>query len=47
LGLIGMHERMDMVGGSLIVKSAPGQGTTVTADIPMSKSPKSGRGSER
>ena len=36
LGLIGMRERIEMVGGSFIVKSSPGQGTTVTAEIPFS-----------
>jgi len=35
LGLLGMRERMEMVGGSLGVESAPGQGTTVCARIPF------------
>lgn len=35
LGLIGMRERMEMVGGSLVIESAPGKGTTVRAEIPF------------
>jgi PAS domain S-box-containing protein len=35
LGLLGMRERVEMVGGSLRVESAPGQGTTVCAQIPF------------
>jgi len=35
LGLIGMKERLEMVGGSLAITSAPGQGTTVRAEIPF------------
>jgi signal transduction histidine kinase len=35
LGLIGMRERLEMVGGSLGVESAPGKGTTVRAQIPL------------
>jgi PAS domain S-box-containing protein len=33
LGLLGMRERLEMVGGSFDVKSAPGKGTTITANI--------------
>ena len=33
LGLFGMRERADMLGGSLFVKSAPGAGTTVTMEV--------------
>ena len=36
LGLIGMKERIEMVGGCLTIKSAPGTGTLVRADIPFS-----------
>jgi len=36
LGLIGMKERIEMVGGSLTIESAPGKGTTVRAEIPFS-----------
>jgi len=37
LGLLGMRERLDMVGGKFSVTSAPGKGTTVVAHIPMSE----------
>ncbi len=35
LGLLGMRERLDMVGGHFTVTSAPGKGTTVLAHIPL------------
>jgi signal transduction histidine kinase len=35
LGLLGMRERLQMVGGRLAIQSTPGQGTTVTAWIPV------------
>ncbi len=35
LGLLGMRERVEMVGGSFNVESAPGKGTTVRAQIPF------------
>jgi len=35
LGLLGMRERLEMVGGKFTVTSAPGQGTTVRAEIPL------------
>jgi signal transduction histidine kinase len=35
LGLIGMRERLEMVGGSFSVESAPGRGTTIRAQIPL------------
>lgn len=35
LGLIGMKERIEMVGGSLAIESAAGTGTTVRAEIPF------------
>ncbi len=34
LGLLGMKERLQMVGGKFSIKSKPGHGTTVTARIP-------------
>jgi signal transduction histidine kinase len=37
LGLLGMRERLEMVGGSFGVESVPGKGTTITAQIPLSK----------
>jgi signal transduction histidine kinase len=35
LGLLGMRERVEMVGGSLSVESTPGRGTTIRAKIPV------------
>jgi PAS domain S-box-containing protein len=35
LGLLGMRERVEMVGGRFEIASAPGKGTTVTAEIPI------------
>ncbi len=37
LGLLGMRERLEMVGGNFCVESAPGQGTTIQAEIPFAK----------
>jgi signal transduction histidine kinase len=37
LGLLGMRERLEMVGGHFDVESAPGKGTTITAQIPLRK----------
>jgi signal transduction histidine kinase len=34
LGLLGMRERVEMVGGSFAVESTPGKGTTIRAQIP-------------
>lgn len=36
LGLLGMRERIEMVGGKLTVESAPGSGTTIQVQIPFS-----------
>lgn len=35
LGLVGMRERVEMIGGRLIIESTPGKGTTVRAEIPF------------
>jgi signal transduction histidine kinase len=35
LGLLGMRERVEMVGGSFSVESAPGKGTTIRSQIPF------------
>jgi len=35
LGLLGMRERLEMVGGKFTVTSAPGRGTTVVAQVPL------------
>jgi two-component system sensor histidine kinase DegS len=37
LGLIGMKERIEMVGGSMAIESAPSKGTTVRAEIPFTQ----------
>lgn len=37
LGLLGMRERVEMVGGSFHVESSPGNGTIITALIPPGK----------
>jgi signal transduction histidine kinase len=34
LGILGMEERVKRLGGSLAVKSSPGQGTTIHAELP-------------
>jgi signal transduction histidine kinase len=38
LGLLGMRERLEMVGGNFAVKSALGKGTTVLAQVPLTDS---------
>jgi signal transduction histidine kinase len=35
LGLLGMRERVEMLGGTFMVESAPGRGTTVHAQMPF------------
>ena len=35
MGLIGMQERVSLVGGTLEIESAPGKGTTIYAKIPV------------
>jgi signal transduction histidine kinase len=37
LGLIGMRERVEMVGGRFNIVSAPGTGTTIRAEIPFAE----------
>lgn len=37
LGLIGMRERVEMVGGRFSVVSTPGTGTTIRAEVPLGK----------
>jgi PAS domain S-box-containing protein len=39
LGLLGMRERVEMVGGDFSVESAPGQGTVIRVQIPFRSSP--------
>jgi signal transduction histidine kinase len=40
LGLLGMRERVEMVGGAFCIESAPAHGTTVRVDIPSVAVPK-------
>ncbi len=35
LGLLGMRERLEMIGGNFTIESLPGKGTTITALIPL------------
>ncbi len=42
LGLLGMRERVEMVGGNFAIESAPGKGTAVLAQLPLG----GGRGGE-
>ena len=37
VGLLGMNERVTLLGGSLKIKTAPGEGTTVRFVIPLSQ----------
>jgi len=37
LGLLGMHERTSLAGGTLTIRSTPGQGTVIEADFPLPK----------
>ncbi len=39
LGLVGMKERMEMVGGNLTIESVSGKGTIVRAEIPFNPKP--------
>jgi PAS domain S-box-containing protein len=42
LGLLGSRERVEMVGGKFDVSSAPGHGTTLSAEIPLSDGAQAG-----
>ncbi len=35
IGLLGMRERLRLVGGTLVVKSEPGRGTEIFAEVPL------------
>ncbi len=35
LGLVGIHERAEMLGGSLVIESEPGAGTTILVEVPL------------
>jgi signal transduction histidine kinase len=39
LGLLTMHERIQMLGGRLTIRSSPGAGTTVHAEVPLQLTP--------
>lgn len=39
LGLLGMRERVEMVGGKFSIESTPGRGTSVRAELPFRESP--------
>ena len=43
LGVLGMRERVALVGGTLAVESGPGRGTTVIARVPLSPGEGGGR----
>jgi signal transduction histidine kinase len=45
LGLLGMRERVEMVGGHFGIESAPGRGTTLIAQIPGGRTARSANGS--
>jgi signal transduction histidine kinase len=38
LGLLGMQERVEMLGGSLVIESAAGAGTTIVVEVPYGDS---------
>ncbi len=38
-GVIGMHERMKRLGGTLTVRSAPGAGTCIVVEVPLREEP--------
>lgn len=44
LGLLGMRERVEMVGGNFMVESAPGKGTTIQAQLPLGQARARGGG---
>ena len=39
LGLVGMRERAEMLGGKITIESSPGSGTTVFAEMPVVQAP--------
>ena len=43
LGLLGMRERLEMIGGKFTIESAPGKGATIIAQIPFGKAARGGR----
>jgi signal transduction histidine kinase len=43
-GLSGMKERAELLGGEFILESAPGEGTCLTVEIPLSQAVEAGGG---
>ena len=41
-GLSGMQERVELLGGQLTVEARPGDGTRVTAELPLLPAPEGG-----
>ena len=41
LGLLGMKERIEMIGGSFCIESAPGKNTTIRVEVPPATAPTS------
>jgi len=37
LGLMGMRERVNLLGGNFVIEAAPGEGTTIRVIIPLSE----------
>ena len=44
LGLLGMRERAEMLGGSMEIESTPGTGTTVHVEVPYERANTDGQG---
>ena len=44
LGLLGMRERLEMVGGTFAIASVPGKSTTITARVPFGRARSKGKG---
>ena len=38
LGLLGMYERAELIGGKITIESNPGRGTTIFLEVPLSRS---------
>jgi two-component system sensor histidine kinase DegS len=45
-GVKGMHERVELVGGELVVESTPNHGTLIVARIPIAAHSTDGEGTE-
>ncbi len=43
MGILGMHERVQRLGGKLTIESQPGQGTLLTAELPLKPAGDEGR----